>query len=43
MYKIKSPNGNIYSIPAINKEQAINIAVQLDNFKYSNLDYFKLN
>jgi hypothetical protein len=42
-YAIKSPNGQILRVSAHSYYHAIQLAVILDDWKFTNADYFKLN
>lgn len=42
-YCIKSPNGQVLRVLAHSFYHAIQLAVMLDGWQFSNSDYFKLN
>jgi hypothetical protein len=43
IYLIKSPNGTNHSVLAETFFHAVQIAVNRDNYQFSNVEYFKLN
>jgi hypothetical protein len=43
LHEIKSPSGEVLKIIADSVFHACDIAVRLENFRYSNSDYLKLN
>lgn len=42
-YKIKSPNGKNFIIMGETIYHAVQKAVEVENYKYSNIDYLKIN
>lgn len=42
-YKIKSPSGKVFKLTADSIYHAVQKAVELESYKYSNFEYLKIN
>ena len=42
-YNIKSPSGKTFKLNADSIYHAVQIAVELESYKYSNIEYLKIN
>jgi hypothetical protein len=42
-YKILSPSGEFHNVLATSEYHAVELVCKIDNYKYSNADYFDMN